>query len=246
MFEKEIKDYLQEHAYECMNLKAVMFDMDGVLFDSMKNHAHAWHTAMLKYGMNLSYEEAYLHEGRTGASTIDIVYSRQFGRKATDNEKKQIYKTKTEEFNKYPKAERMSGALELLEKIKAESLVSMVITGSGQKSLLERLNKNFPNIFNKELMVTAFDVKYGKPNPEPYLMGLKKGKLKPQETIVIENAPLGIEAGVAAGVFTIAVNTGPLPDEVLLDKGANLLFHSMQDLCDHWESLLEPLNNCRI
>lgn len=50
-------------------------------------------------------------------------------------------------------------------------------------------------------MVTAFDVKYGKPNPEPYLMALKKGGFKPNEALVIENAPLGVQAGVAAGIL---------------------------------------------
>ena len=241
MFEKEIKNYLQKQGYEHMNLKAVMFDMDGILFDSMKNHAYSWHQAMKKYGMDLSYEEAYEYEGRTGGSTIDIVCQKQFGREATKEEKKNIYKTKTEEFNKCPKAERMPGACEVLQKIKTDNLFSMVITGSGQITLLERLNKNFPNMFKEDLMITAFDVKYGKPNPEPYLMGLKKGKLKAQEAIIIENAPLGIEAGVAAGVFTIAVNTGPLPDQILLDKGANLLFHSMQSFCDNWELILQSI-----
>ena len=41
-------------------------------------------------------------------------------------------------------------------------------------SLLDRLEHNFPGMFRQELMVTAFDVKYGKPNPEPYLMALEK------------------------------------------------------------------------
>ena len=44
-----------------------------------------------------------------------------------------------------------------------------------------------------------------------------------------------------AGVFTIAVNTGPLPDEALLSRGANLLFHSMQEFCDEWEDVYEEL-----
>ena len=79
-------------------------------------------------------------------------------------------------------------------------------------------------------MVTAYDVKYGKPHPEPYLMGLQKAGVATNEAIVIENAPMGVEAGVAAGIFTIAVNTGPLPDQVLLDRGANLLFPDMATL----------------
>ena len=90
-------------------------------------------------------------------------------------------------------------------------------------------------------MVTAFDVKYGKPNPEPYLMALKKGNLKANEAIVVENAPLGVEAGHAAGIFTVAVNTGPLDDKVLLAAGADLLFPSMQAFCDSWEDLFKEL-----
>ena len=88
--------------------------MDGVLFDSMKNHAAAWHEAMKQYGMHLSYEEAYMHEGRTGASTINIVSTRQRNREATEEEIKEIYHTKSELFNALPKAVRMPGALEVL------------------------------------------------------------------------------------------------------------------------------------
>ena len=90
-------------------------------------------------------------------------------------------------------------------------------------------------------MVTAFDVKYGKPNPEPYLMGLKKAGINANEAVVVENAPLGVKAGVAAGIFTIAVNTGPLPNSALLDEGANLLFGSMQELADNWNILRNDL-----
>lgn len=122
----------------------------------------------------------------------------------------------------------------------------MVVTGSGQATLLNRLNDNFPNIFKPELMVTAFDVKFGKPHPEPYLMALNKGNLKANEAIVIENAPLGVQAAAAAGIFTVAVNTGPLDDKILLDAGANILFPSMQAFCDSWETLLKELTNVKI
>jgi beta-phosphoglucomutase-like phosphatase (HAD superfamily) len=62
-------------------------------------------------------------------------------------------------------------------------------------------------------------------------MGLQKaGNLNPWEAFVIENAPLGVRAGVAAKIFTIAVNTGPLPDEVLEQAGANLVFPTMPTL----------------
>jgi len=220
-------------------LKAVLFDMDGVLFDSMPYHSEAWHKVMESHGLNLSREEAYMHEGRTGASTINIVFQRELGREATQEEIESIYQEKSVLFNSYPEAKRMPGAWELLQKVKKDGLIPMVVTGSGQLSLLERLEHNFPGMFHKELMVTAFDVKYGKPNPEPYLMALKKGGLTAEEAVVVENAPLGVEAGHNAGIFTIAVNTGPLDGQVLLDAGADLLFPSIQALHDTWDMMTE-------
>ncbi len=219
--------------------RVAMFDMDGVLFDSMKNHAWSWHETMKHFGLDLSVEEAYLHEGRTGAGTINIVSMRQRGRLATDQEIHDIYAYKSQLFNTCPLAASMPGAYELLKKVKVDGFLPMVVTGSGQKTLLERLQRSFPDIFTPELMVTAFDVKHGKPNPEPYLMGLQKAfgadaDASKQKAFVVENAPLGIQSAKAAGVFTIAVNTGPLPDEVLFEAGADMLFPSMQALCDAW------------
>ena len=170
---------------------------------------------------------------------MNIVFQRELGREATQEEIESIYQEKSVLFNSYPEAKRMPGAWELLQKVKKDGLIPMVVTGSGQLSLLERLEHNYPGMFRKELMVTAFDVKYGKPNPEPYLMALKKGGLKADEAIVVENAPLGVEAGHNAGIFTIAVNTGPLDGQVLLDAGADLLLPSMQALSDHLDTLFE-------
>ena len=61
----------------------------------------------------------------------------------------------------------------------------------------------------------------------------KAGGLTPSESMVVENAPLGVEAGHKAGCFVIAVNTGPLPDSLLTDAGADILFHSMKELSMH-------------
>ena len=101
-------------------------------------------------------------------------------------------------------------------------------------------------IFVRERMVTAFDVKYGKPHPEPYLMGLEKAGVKANEAIVVENAPIGVQAGTAAGIFTVAVNTGPMNGQVLLDAGADLLFPSMQAFCDNWEELIKEKNGFKL
>lgn len=239
--QESIARYLQRSGHSFINLKSVLFDMDGVLFNSMPYHADAWHKVMERHGLHLSREEAYLHEGRTGAATINIVYRRQHGKDATPEMIESIYAEKSAEFSTNPEPERMPGAWEVLQKIKSEGLTPMVVTGSGQNSLLDRLSHNFPGTFRRELMVTAFDVKYGKPNPEPYLMALQKGGFRANEAIVVENAPMGVQAGVAAGIFTVAVNTGPIDGQVLLDAGADVLFASMQEFNDHWEELRESL-----
>ena len=82
MFQEAISRYLQSSGYSRIQLKSVLFDMDGVLFNSMPYHADAWHKVMERHGLHLSREEAYLHEGRTGAATINIVYQRQYGKDA--------------------------------------------------------------------------------------------------------------------------------------------------------------------
>jgi beta-phosphoglucomutase-like phosphatase (HAD superfamily) len=77
-------------------------------------------------------------------------------------------------------------------------------------------------------------------------MALKKGGLKPFEAIVIENAPLGVEAAHTAGLFTIAANTGPLPDSILLDAGADFLLPSITALCNEWEDIYKDLQTIAV
>lgn len=232
-----INQYLNKHGFKKFNPKAVLFDMDGVLFDSMPNHAYSWHTSMERYGLDMLPEEAYEHEGRTGVSTIKILARRQWHRELTDEEARRMYRTKSGIFSKLPKAEKMPGAEDLLRKVKRDGKKIVIVTGSGQKTLLDNLQHQFPGLVSSDLMVTSFDVTHGKPAPEPYLKGLKKAGVQPCEAIVVENAPLGVRAAVAANIFTVAVNTGPLPDKMLLDEGADLLFPTMQRFCDEWDSL---------
>ena len=73
-------------------------------------------------------------------------------------------------------------------------------------------------------------------------MALKKAGVPPWEAIVIENAPLGIEAAAAAGIFTIAINTGILENEILEKAGANLVLSGMEELYQKWDSILKAIN----
>ena len=153
---------------------------------------------------------------------------------------RRIYERKSELFVKYNTGETIPGARAILNFVKSSGLKPVLVTGSGQPSLLDRLDQDFPGIFTPETMVTAFDVKIGKPHPEPFLMGLQKGgNLSPNQALVVENAPLGTEAATSAGIFTICVNTGPLSDNILTDAGAKLVFHSMQELMERFPEILK-------
>lgn len=242
MIDDKVNEYLSRHNYPAFELKAVFFDMDGVLFDSMKLHAPAWVKAMNESGLPFSEYDGYMNEGRTGASTIDGVFEKVHGRLSTEDEKATIYSLKSKYFEASGQPERMPYAAELLLKIKRDGFEIFLVTGSGQVSLLKGLEEHFPGIFFPEKMVTAFDVNQGKPHPEPYLTALSKSKLQPWQVVVIENAPLGVESATKAGIFTIAANTGPLDNKVLSDSGAAVVFDSIQEIYEKWDSVVRSLN----
>lgn len=237
----EITYYAKRHNIEAFKPKAVLFDMDGVLFNSMPNHAKSWHESMASFGLDMSPEEAFTYEGMRGVETIKLIARRQWGREISDDEAAKMYKFKSDLYSQCPKAEKMEGAEQLMRRIKAAGMKIVIVTGSGQHSLLDSLETEFPGLINRELVVTSFDVTHGKPSPEPYERGLAKAGISPEEGIVIENAPLGVRAGVAAGIFTIAVNTGPLPDEALAREGADIVMPSMTALNDAWDSIFASL-----
>ncbi|MDR1744115.1 MAG: HAD hydrolase-like protein [Dysgonamonadaceae bacterium] len=235
-------DYLRSRSYDRFDVRAVLFDMDGVLYNSMPAHEKSWQQTAREFNLKAEPNEFFLLEGRTGSSTINILFERTLGRKATAKEIQRIYSRKTELFSRYNTGEVIPGAGELLKLVQSEGLQCILVTGSGQPSLIDKLEGHFPGIFTSETMVTGFDVKIGKPNPEPFLMGLQKGgNLKPWQALVVENAPLGTEAARRAGIFTIDVNTGPLPDKVLYDAGANLVFPNMSALLDQFPEILKSV-----
>ena len=146
-----------------------------------------------------------------------------------------MYDEKTRLFHLMPAPPMMPGAKELMEKIHADGLAIGVVTGSGQRPLINRLLTDYGTFLDEEHIVTAYDIKKGKPFPDPYLKGLKKmGNLNPWEAIVVENAPLGVQASVAASIFTICVNTGHLPEQLFLEKGTDMLLGSMNELKEAW------------
>ena len=225
--------YLERHGFGQFCPKAVLFDMDGVIYDSMPNHSTSWHDSMKDFGLDMPYEGAYQYEGMRGVETIKTLARAQWNRELTDEEASTMYAHKAEVFARQcmlTPAQIMPGIKTLMQHIKDNGWKICVVTGSAQHALLDKLLIDFEGLLKEELIVTAFDVKHGKPNPEPYLIGMQKCGVEPFETMVVENAPLGVRAAVAARCFTIAVNTGPLPDDMLQREGANLIFPRMTAL----------------
>jgi len=242
MYRLAIKQYLERHGFEALRPKAVLFDMDGVLYDSMPSHAVAWQQSMASFGIQMTAADAYATEGARGVDTIRMMVRRQQGRDISEAEAQQMYDEKTRIFHSLPESPVMPGVLSLMEQISAGGLQCGVVTGSGQRPLIQRILRDFGAFVDEAHITTAYDVKQGKPHPAPYLTGLRKaGGLQPWEAIVVENAPLGIRAGVAAKIFTIGVNTGPLPGQTLLDANADLLFDNMTRLDNAWQSLIQSI-----
>ncbi|MDD2961907.1 MAG: HAD-IA family hydrolase [Muribaculaceae bacterium] len=237
--EKAISLYLEKNNETKISLKAALIDMDGVLYDSMKNHTIAWHKMAGDLGIDSEQDEFYLYEGMTGVATINLLYRRAFNREVSADEAAELYKIKAKYFSELGEPNTIVGADRMLSILKDNEIERVLVTGSGQKSILEKLDRDYHDYFAPDKRITAFDVTYGKPAPEPYLKGLERAGCSANEAIVIENAPLGVQAGVAAGCFTIAITTGPIPRETMVASGANLVFSSMNEFADNLNRLIE-------
>ena len=187
---------------------------------------------MRRHGLAFTAYDCYLNEGRTGQDVIHEAILNKEHRHATEEEIWTIYREKTEEFHRLGGAQPIPGVRELLEYLVAHGVQVWIVTGSGQQTLFDSIAESFPGIFTREHMITALDVVHGKPHPEPYLRAWERCGLSKDDCCVVENAPLGIQAGKAAGLFTIGVNTGILRPEDLLQAGADHVFDSMAALLE--------------
>lgn len=206
--------------------------MDGVLFDSMPNHAIAWEEVMKNHQLPFTAYDCYLNEGRTGESVIREAMWKARNRDATSDEITTIYAEKSAYFNmleqKVGGTPTIPGVAEVLRYVEACGDQIWVVTGSGMRSLLDNLNTVLPAVFQRDRMITAFDVVHGKPDPEPYLKAWERSGLTKEQCVVVENAPLGIRSGKAAGLTVYAVNTGVLTKDDLAQ--ADQVFDTMAEL----------------
>lgn len=198
--------------------------MDGVLYDSMPTHEYSWTETFAAEGIAFAPQDAYLNEGRTGRGTINLVFNKTYGRDATDEEVERIYSRKTVFVGRCAAPPMMPRMAELINWFRQKGVKTLVVTGSKQPTLMQKLHRDFG--FEPEQIVSGADVRYGKPNPEPYLIALERSGCCKDECVVVENAPLGVRSAKAAGIYTIAVNTGKLLDSHLTCEGCDELWPS--------------------
>ena len=235
-----IANYYKYTGKKTFNFTTALVDMDGVLFDSMKNHTRAWVKLMKKNGIKCTRDEFYMYEGMTGRDIIKMKFKDGAGKNITDDEAQALYKVKTRYFTELGDVEMIDGTLSLLKALKAAGIKCVLVTGSGTQSMLDRVDADYEGIFDEQ-RVTAADVKRGKPNPEPYLKAMAKVNAQPNECIVLENAPLGVQAGHTAGCFTVGETTGPIAEKDMYKAGADIVYPSMAAMEEALPALIEAL-----
>ena len=203
-------------------LKGLIFDVDGVLMDSMPYHADAWVQAFGEAGIHITAMDIYEIEGSNHKGVVDIIF-RKAGMEPTESDYEAFLHKKRDWFLRNNRAEPFKGMQACLKLLK-EKYKLAIASGADRIIVNALMEKFYPGIF--EVIVSGEDVTRGKPDPEPYLTAAHKLGLKSEECMVIENAPLGIKSAKMAGIYCIAVPTY-LPKEKLI--GADMV------LADHAE-----------
>ena len=204
--------------------KAVIFDMDGVITNTMPYHFRAWRKIFRQEGLDVTECEIYLREGQPGNITIKEIF-KEHGLVFDENRATLMLAQKERLFKNTVRQDFIPGARPFLSSLKKNGFMLALVTGTARHEAEHILPKGLLRIF--DVTITGNDVKKGKPHPEPYLLALKKLKLRPKEAIVIENAPFGIRSAKLAKIACIALETS-LPKNYL--KDADLVFPSFRKL----------------
>jgi HAD superfamily hydrolase (TIGR01509 family) len=227
----------------CIKPKAVFWDLDGVIYDSLPQYLKAWKDGFNSINVDLPDKYVYEHEGRSGQETIKEIFKEILDRSPSDEEVEKILTRRNQVLFDLGEPPLMKNVKEILERIKNSGLSNWIVTGSSREGIKEQIQEDLKDLIDINNIITGNDVLYGKPHPEPYLMALSRAQISPCEAIVIENAPLGIQSAISSGAFCIALNTGILADDSLNEAGAQIIFPSLNELSKKWTSILQILES---
>ncbi len=187
-------------------MKGVIFDLDGVLVDSMTAHYKAWKTAFEEItSLQVDERSIYLLEGMRGLDLVEEIFKKY---NYADLSKTQVViRRKDELFRSVSNIrpyDKVNGILQELRCIKG------IVSGSAKQDVISIMNQCFQkNIF--EIVLTGDDIMHGKPDPGGFKLFLQRANLNPSDALVVENSPLGVEASKNAGIKPIVVlNNSPL------------------------------------
>jgi len=197
------------------NCSAVLFDLDGVLVDSTRSVDRQWR----KWAQENNLEPDEVVRAAHGRRTIETV--RQVAPHL--NAEAEMRKIERQEVEDTDGVVVMPGAADLLRSI-PDGRWCVVTSGT---RLLATGRLRVANLPTPGIMVSADDVTKGKPDPEPYLKGAKLLGTKPEECLVIEDAPAGVRAAHAGKMKVIAI-TSTFPKAEL--KEADALVRSLDQI----------------
>lgn len=212
-------------------LRAVIFDVDGVLVQSMEKHYEAYRRTLAPRGIEVEPHMVYANEGRRSREVLEAI-ARDHDVSLSEDELAALNKQKQETFMSLGPAPFYPGVPELIDKLHGHGLRVAMVTGTAKPNVRHHMG-DFVDKF--EVVVTADDVTHTKPHPEPYQAALGKLGVEPREAVIVENAVFGIRSGKAAGVRVIGVASTLAPDEL---GEADVVVARISEVLPHLESVL--------
>lgn len=211
-------------------IKAIIFDMDGVIVDSEPIHEKAAMEVCREFGMDIPKDE---WDGLRGKRLEDILSyaSRKYGTGNEPIEKMIERKIELYLFCALRDMQSIPGALEFLQKLKASGKYTYALTTSGRKVQQDQILKKFGLLDFFEIIITSGDVQNGKPHPEPYLATVEKLKELPENCLVIEDSDNGVLSAKAAGCQVCGITT-TFSRERLESVGADMVVSNFEELAN--------------
>ncbi len=216
-----------------MEIEGIVFDMDGVLVDSMAYHATSFQRALGEMGVDIDKRDIYMLEGKGAEIAIKNILEDQ-GLSPSNKIIDELVRSKRNIFDEINKTSVFPGMENVLDKLK-EGFKMGLVTGSNRKTVDEFMNRYFEGVF--DVVVTEEDTENKKPDPDPFLESLKRLGIDKEGVLVVENAPLGVRSAKEAGLKCWAVATY-VEEDCLEEAGADMVFGDHDDLIRSLEDLL--------